>query len=166
MTCRYSETEWSDVLYDSVRATPGGVADAADYLTRRRGKTIATETLRRKLRHTDGESISIEMAELLTEWMEEKAQATRLDWLHCLNARFGMAAAPVAPTDAQRDLQASFIAKTASFGGLATEIATALADNRITPAEADSIIARAQENQRASQEIIEITRRAVGKVGK
>ncbi len=166
MTCRYSETEWSDVLYDSVRATPGGVADAADYLTRRRGKTIATETLRRKLRHTDGESISIEMAELLTEWMEEKAQATRLDWLHCLNARFGMAAAPIEATQLERDLQDTFIAKTAVFGGMAQQIAHALADGKITRREADKIISHAQENQRASQEIIEATRRAAGKAGK
>ncbi len=158
MTCRYSETEWSDVLYDSVRATPGGVADAADYLTRRRGKTIATETLRRKLRHTDGESISLEMAELLTEWMEEKAQASRLDWLHCLNARFGLAASQVVAAEPERDLQAMFNVKTASFGALAVEIAAALADGKISRREAEGITKYVQDNQRAGQAIIEVLR--------
>lgn len=158
MTCRYSETEWSDVLYDSVRTTPGGIADAADYLTRRRGRSIATETLRRKLRHTDGESISVEMAELLTEWMEEKAQATRLDWLHCLNARFGMASAPIQSIEMEQDLQSTFNTKAASFGVLTTEIIAALADGRISIKEAESITKFAHDNQRASQAIIEVLR--------
>lgn len=166
MTCRYSETEWSDVLYDSVRATPGGVADAADYLTRRRGKSIATETLRRKLRHTDGESISIEMAELLTEWMEEKAQATRLDWLHCLNARFGLSTTSVPVDEAVHDLQASFVQKTFSFGNLTGAISTALADGRVSQVEAEKIIVAAQSNQRASQDIIEAAKAAVSKAGR
>lgn len=30
MTCRYDSTEWLDVLYTSVRNTPGGVADATN----------------------------------------------------------------------------------------------------------------------------------------
>ncbi len=166
MTCRYSDTDWRDVLYTSVCKTSGGVSDAADYLTRRRGKSISAESLRKRLRHVDGESISLEMAELLTEWMEEKAQATRLDWLHCLNARFGLTAAPVGTTELEQDLQNTFIAKTAIFGGLAQEIAQALADGKITKHEADKIISSAQANQRASQEIIEATRRAVGKAGK
>ncbi len=158
MTCRYSETEWSDVLYTSVCKTQGGIADAANFLTRRRGKSISTETLRKRLRHVDGESISLEMVELLTEWMEEKAQASRLDWLHSLNARFGMVASSITAAEFDQDLQASFNAKAASFGALTTEIIAALADGRISFKEAESITKFAQENQRASQAIIDVLR--------
>lgn len=49
MTCRYSETEWLDVLYTSVRKTPGGVAAAAAFLTQRRGRNITVESLRLRL---------------------------------------------------------------------------------------------------------------------
>ena len=33
MTCRYSDTTWTDVLYTSVLKTPGKVEDAARFLT-------------------------------------------------------------------------------------------------------------------------------------
>lgn len=158
MTCHYSGTAWADVLYTSVRNTPGGVNDAARFLAERRGKTIHPETLRAKLRHIDGESISLEMVELLTEWMEEKAQAHRLDWLHSLNAQFGLSASAIDTAVLEQDLQSTFNAKAASFGGLTTEIIAALADSRITPLEAETITKKAQDNQRASQAIIEVLR--------
>jgi hypothetical protein len=158
MTCHYSGTAWADVLYTSVRNTPGGVNDAARFLTERRNKTIHPETLRAKLRHIDGESISLEMVELLTEWMEEKAQGHRLDWLHSLNAQFGMTASVIGAAEREQDLQSTFNAKAASFGGLTTEIIAALADGRISFKEAESITKFAQDNQRASQAIIEVLR--------
>lgn len=164
MTCHYSGTAWSDVLYTSVRNTPGGVNDSARFLTERRGKTIHPETLRAKLRHIDGESISLEMVELLTEWMEEKAQAHRLDWLHSLNAQFGLATTSVQADDGMRDLKASFVQKTFSFGVLAGSISEALSDGKVSPAEAEKITIAAQENQRASQDIIESVRASVRKV--
>ncbi|MEN5069484.1 hypothetical protein [Stenotrophomonas sp. TWI1183] len=73
MTCRTSALNWIDVLYNSVSRTPGGLADAAAFLADRCGKTMHPETLRAKLRVLEGESVSIEIAELLTEWMREKA---------------------------------------------------------------------------------------------
>lgn len=73
MTCRYDSTEWLDVLYTSVRNTPGGVADAANHLTIRRGKNITPESLRLRLRGVGDSRLSMEMFELLIEWMQEKA---------------------------------------------------------------------------------------------
>ncbi|AWH49944.1 hypothetical protein C1925_12705 [Stenotrophomonas sp. SAU14A_NAIMI4_5] len=77
---------WLDVLYNSVRKTPGGVADAAAYLPDRRGKSMHPETLRAKLRGLEGESLTIEHAELLTEWMQEKAGGGEyaLEWMQAL----------------------------------------------------------------------------------
>ncbi len=75
MTCRYSRTEWLDVLYTSVRDAPGGVADAANYLSDRRGKSITPESLRLRLRGVGDSRLSMEMFELLVEWMQEKAEA-------------------------------------------------------------------------------------------
>lgn len=86
MTCRTSSLNWLDVLYNSVRKTPGGVADAAAYLADRRGKSMHPETLRAKLRGLEGESLTIEHAELLTEWMQEKAGGCEyaLEWMQAL----------------------------------------------------------------------------------
>ena len=86
MTCRTSSLNWLDVLYNSVRKTPGGVADAAAYLADRRGKSMHPETLRAKLRGLEGESLTIEHAELLTEWMQEKAGGGEyaLEWMQAL----------------------------------------------------------------------------------
>lgn len=163
MTCRYSGTSWFDVLYTSVRNTPGGINDAARFLTDRRGKTIHPETLRAKLRHINGESISLEMVELLTEWMEEKAQPHRLDWLQSLNARFGLIASVAPAEGSAQDLQGSFVNKAVTFGELATTISTSLADGTITSCEAEKIISAAQNSQRSSQEIIEAAKRALVK---
>ncbi|MFM0660117.1 hypothetical protein [Paraburkholderia sediminicola] len=94
MTCRYSGTEWLDVLYTSVRNTPGGVADAANFLTLRRGRGIAPESLRLRLRGEGENRLSMEMFELLIEWMQEKKEGApfALDPLHALNERFGLIA--------------------------------------------------------------------------
>ncbi|MFM0646886.1 hypothetical protein PQR14_21390, partial [Paraburkholderia bryophila] len=79
MTCRYSGIDWLDVLYTSIRRTPGGVADAAAFLANRRGKNITTESLRLRLRGEGENRLSMEMFELLIEWMEEKRQPHYLD---------------------------------------------------------------------------------------
>lgn len=161
MTCHYSGTLWSDVLYTSVRNTPGGVNDAARFLTDRRGKTIHSETLRAKLRHIDGESLSLEMVELLTEWMEEKAQETRLDWLKSLNAQYGLATTNVVILPRLLDLNESLILATFSFGALAGAIAEALSDSKISKDKAEKIIVVARDNQRACQDVIEAAKAAV-----
>lgn len=92
MTCKYSNTDWLDVLYNSVRKTPGGVVDAALFLTERRGRGIHPESLRAKLRAVNGDEISISMAEMLSEWMEEKAGGAEYawDWLLVMNAQRGI----------------------------------------------------------------------------
>ncbi|NYT36646.1 hypothetical protein ERD78_07170 [Allopusillimonas soli] len=70
MTCLYTNTDWRDVLYNCVRRTKGGVNAAAIFLSQRRGIAIHPESLRRKLRGLIGESMDVEMARLLAEWME------------------------------------------------------------------------------------------------
>lgn len=41
--------------------------------SRRRGKSMHPETRRAKLRGLEGESVTMDIAELPTEWMQEKA---------------------------------------------------------------------------------------------
>lgn len=92
MTCRYSSADWRDVLYTCVCKTDGGVADAARFLSERRGISIHKEALRKKLRGLPGESLDVDHAVLLTEWMQTKADgvAHAHDWLLTLNAQEGM----------------------------------------------------------------------------
>lgn len=146
MTCRYSGADWRDVLYNSVRSTPGGIADAAQFLTSRRGKSIHAESLRTRLRHVDGESISLEMVELLTEWMQEKTQPNALEWLDALNAQFGRAVSDQAIEDSDvSSIQRRALAITHQVGELAGNVADASADLVITSREADSIAATCRE---------------------
>lgn len=170
MTCYYSNADWRDVLYTSVCNTDGGVVEAARYLTERRGKAIHPETLRTRLRHRDGQAISLEMAEMLTEWMESKAdgQSHALDWLHALNGRFGFSAtrheaAPDADACLLQTIQSALIGKAIEHGSLASEIAQAVADGRISEREADAIEALGRQNQRKTEEIIQAARMAAGK---
>lgn len=162
MTCRYSLTEWTDVLYVSVRKTPGGVADAAAFLTHRRGRSIHTESLRAKLRGLEGESISVEMAELLTEWMEEKAQPHAYDWLHALNSRFNLVSTARVEAGESSCIQSTLIDKTVAFGAMAKEVADALGDGVITALEAGRIEEIARENQRFTETLIQIARNIAG----
>lgn len=170
MTCYYSDADWRDVLYTTVCNTDGGVADAARYLTERRGRSIHPETLRTRLRHRDGQAISLEMAEMLAEWMESKAdgQAHALDWLHALNGRFGLSAAR---HEAQVDtgacllqaLQSALNGKAVDYGTLAGIVVQALADQHISPQEADAIEAIGRENQRRTEKIIRAARKAASR---
>lgn len=99
MTCRYSNVDWRDALYNAVRNAPGGVIAAAAWLSDRRGKQIAGESLRKKLRALEGESLSMEMAELLTEWLQESGAAddAATGWIQALAVRFEMAVDFVPP---------------------------------------------------------------------
>lgn len=167
MTCYYSDADWRDVLYTSVCNTDGGVADAARYLTERRGRAIHTETLRTRLRHRDGQAISIEMAEMLTEWMESKAngQSHALNWLHALNGRFGLSASrhevqAEAGACLLQALQTALNGKAVDYGTLAGIVVQALADEHISPQEADAIEAIGRENQRRTEKIIQAARKA------
>lgn len=148
MTCRYSGADWRDVLYNSVRSTEGGVADAAQFLTNRRGKSIHPESLRIRLRHVNGESISLEMVELLTEWMQEKARPDALDWLDALNAQYGRQVASQQGGAGGMCIQARTLTLTRQVGEVAGAVAEAKADKIVTPSEADEIAAACRELMR------------------
>ena len=160
MTCRYSGTDWLDVLYTSVRNTPGGVADAAAFLTNRRGKSIGTESLRLRLRGEGENRLSMEMFELLIEWMEEKRQAHFVDAIHALNERFGLRATAADEVDALGSVDRvalDALELTRQTGVVAGEVREAISDGKITAHEADAIVVAA----RAQQGIID---RIVGSV--
>lgn len=99
MTCRTSPLSWLDTLYNAVRETPGGAQAAAAYLAQRRGKSMRPETLRAKLRSLESESVTIEIAELLTEWMQEQVGGAdrALGWMQALAGQFGIAVDVVPP---------------------------------------------------------------------
>lgn len=148
MTCRYSNTDWLDVLYNSVRSTPGGVVDAARYLTERRGRSIHPESLRAKLRAVNGDEISLSMADLLTEWMEEKAGGAEYarDWIQAHAVQNGLAVdiIPPAPVGGWEDelkaIQTKAMQIGALSGGVLGVTADSLSDNNLTPEERDRIV--------------------------
>ncbi|WGS51751.1 hypothetical protein LFL96_04845 [Paraburkholderia sp. D15] len=162
MTCRYSETEWLDVLYASVRNTPGGVADAANFLTLRRGKNIATESLRLRLRGEGDNRLSMEMFELLIEWMEEKRQPHYLDPIHALSERFGLIAerqgdALSDEVDSSHDVNAlarATLDLQVHVGEVAGEVVRAVADRRIDLHEVEQLTVVSRKGQRLFQRLI------------
>ena len=168
MTCRYSGTEWLDVLYTSVRNTPGGVADAASFLANRRGKSIGAESLRLRLRGEGDNRLSMEMFELLVEWMEEKRQGHSLDALHALNERFGLRATSAADADTSGTVEAVVLAAkdvAEQSGDVTSEVISAIADGKITVQEADDIARVVRTNQRLLDRLIRTAFR-VSKVGR
>lgn len=162
MTCRYSGSDWLDVLYTSVRNTPGGVADAASFLTNRRGRSIGTESLRLRLRGEGENRLSMEMLELLVEWMEEKRQAHYLDAIYALNERFGLRATPADDNDQAESIESvtrRTLDITSQTGVIAQEVSVALADGRITESEADNIVAASRVSQRMLDRLVRAVRR-------
>lgn len=161
MTCRYSGTEWLDVLYTSVRNTPGGVADAAAFLTNRRGRSIGTESLRLRLRGEGENRLSMEMFELLLEWMEERRQPHALDALFALNERFGLSAAHQDQADAG-DTANAIALQTLDLarhtGIVAEQVQDALSDGVVTANEADDIVAAAQGSKRMLDRLVQTVR--------
>ncbi|MPS30521.1 MAG: hypothetical protein E2576_14415 [Alcaligenaceae bacterium] len=164
MTCRSSEINWLDVLYTAVRQAPGGVESAARFLSERRGRSIHRETLRAKLRGADGESISVEMAELLTEWMEDMRCPDAHDWVHAFCGRWGLVATRLdacAPEQVGLPaLMAAHMETSKRTGAMAQEILAAAEDGVLDEREAEAIEAQAREGQRALEELIVISRRA------
>ncbi|UYB51182.1 hypothetical protein OCJ37_14430 [Xanthomonas sp. AM6] len=133
MTRRLSNLYWLDVLYNSVRRAPGGLAAAAHFLTQRRGKAIHMESLRAKLTAQKGEAISVEMAELLTEWMRQHANGEEeaLQWLQVFGGQFGLfqELAPESdPNTWASDLEA-IQAKALSIAGHAGRVCAVTADS-------------------------------------
>lgn len=145
MTCRYSSADWRDVFYNVVRSANGGVVAAAKFLSERRGKSIHSEDLRRRLRGADGESLTMEMGELLTEWLIDQRDPNARQWLQAFNARFSMAAAYLPPPpeggwkDEAQAIREKLLQLTAQNGALASIGMRATADNRIDDRECDEM---------------------------
>ncbi len=169
MTCRYSQTDWRDVLYTSVRNAPGGVNAAAVFLSDRRGRSIHPESLRAKLRGVEGDSIAMDMAEMLTEWMQDMARPDAFDWLHAFNNRFGMAAERVdaAPEGGWADEELAVrdkLLKLAAQGGVLTAVGIeATADGVICDKDADAIESHAMEEIKLLFRLARNARRAATK---
>ncbi|MFP3613776.1 phage regulatory CII family protein [Paraburkholderia sp. SIMBA_050] len=163
VTCRYSDTTWTDVLYTSVLKTPGKVEDAARFLTDRRGIRITGESLRLKLREVEGARISGEMFELLVEWMLEKNQPHALDAVHAFNARFGLVAALNQRPDPEEGITALVTAALGvsdKTGRLAEEVRRAASDGVIDPREVEAIERIGRDGQRQIEQTITTARAA------
>lgn len=173
MTCRTSALNWLDVLYNSVRKTPGGVVDAAAFLADRRGKSMHPETLRAKLRGLEGESVTMEIAELLTEWMQEKAGGNdyALDWMQALAGQFGMAVATVPPppeggwSDEIGAIQTKLLEITTRVGRLSGTAVDAMADRQIDSDEARLMVEEANSLITMAHRLIRNVSRAAAKGG-
>ncbi|WP_322105866.1 phage regulatory CII family protein [Paraburkholderia sp. J41] len=162
MTCRYSEAEWLDVLYTSVRNTQGGVADAAAFLTNRRGRNIGTESLRLRLRGQGENRLSMEMFELLTEWMEEKRVPHYRDALIALNERFGLNATPAdatSPGNTTNEIALQTLDLARHTGIVAEQVQAALEDGVVTNQEAADIEAAARGSKRMLDRLMATVRR-------
>lgn len=162
MTRRYSKSEWLDVLYTSVRNADGGVAAAATHLTDRRGRTIATEALRLRLTGQGENRLSMEMFELLLEWMQGQNRPDALDALHALNERFGLSSMPV-EVDGDADSPQAVTQRTLELacrtGEVAEEVRAALEDGVITPREADDIGDAARRSRRILDQLVRTVQR-------
>ena len=155
MTCRYEKTDWRDVLYTSVRNAPGGISDAAQFLTNRRSRSMHAETLRAKLRGVEGESISVEIADLLTEWMAEKNLPDAAAWIQAFASAHSLVAIPteVPAVEAANMCEVtSLLEKTLDIdvqgGRLSNLLLKALKDRFIAATEADQIAAQIDEEMR------------------
>lgn len=148
MTCRYSSADWRNVLYNCARKTDGGLNDAALFLTQHRGVSIHPEALRKKLRGLPGESIDVDLAILLTEWMQTKANgvAHAHDWLLTLNAQEGLVVDAVPEVSDSgltceiAALKEKCLTLVTKFGSITGKTAEAAADGRITEDEAGPLL--------------------------
>lgn len=146
MTNRYTQIDPHDALYISVTKTPGGVEELAGFLTNRRGVSIHPETLRQKMRRVKGQSMSLDLFELATEWMQEKegGAAHARDWLLALALRHGVAAnvLPPAPVHAnEADAARKKVMEMSQLNGELSAVAIeALADGDISAEDASAIV--------------------------
>jgi hypothetical protein len=153
MTCRYEKTDWRDVLYTSVRNTTGGVADAANFLKHRRGRSMHPETLRAKLRGLEDESLHIDICYLLTEWMEERGQPDASAWIQAFASEFGLVCfkSEVEASSGRASLASILeggLDVSASTGVLSGLLSAALKDRCITTIESDRIAAEIDNEMR------------------
>ncbi len=154
MTYMRTDLHWRDALYNAVTQVPGGIRAAAAFLTERRGRSISGESLRKKLRGLEGESVSVEIAEMLTEWMEEQvtSKALATTWIQSLGAQFGLAMDFVPDGDSVSAdeiavLQTALLHISHNAGALSGLGIEAIADGEISRSEADALI-RATRNAR------------------
>jgi hypothetical protein len=138
VTRRYSQTNHHDVLYTKAREYPGGV----EALAQRMGKKSA-DILYNKLRPTckTHHVTDEEFPEMLELFQGAKVD----DWaapLHALNWRLGHIAIEVPRVDDEttdEQLTAMMCRVMKEVGDVAAEVAQAVKDNRITPAEFDAL---------------------------
>ncbi|MCW2065088.1 UNVERIFIED_ORG: hypothetical protein M2420_000407 [Stenotrophomonas maltophilia] len=147
MTCRRSDIHWRDALYNAVSQVPGSVQAAAAYLAQRRGRSITGETLRKKLRGIDGESVSVEIALMLTEFLQEHVGSAGVatDWIASLGAEFDLMIdfVPPPPAGGWADELVAFRDKLLELHKLTGQLAgaglEAMTDRKISLPEADLI---------------------------
>ncbi len=147
MTCQRSDLYWRDALYNAVSLAPGNVQAAATYLSDRRGKSITGESLRKKLRGLAGESLSMEMAELLTEYLQQFVTTAEhaTDWIASLGGQFNLMVdfvppAPEGGWPSEMDaLQTKLLQLHAMTGRLSGTTLEAVADGALSIAEADQM---------------------------
>lgn len=147
MTSRLNSHHWLDVLYNDVRNAPGGVKDAATFLTERRGKRIHYESLRAKLSGQEGESITFEMADLLTEWLAQKAGGAEVAhrWAQTYAmVEHGLTCLDVPPPtegwpDELKAIHEKVLKVGATVGGLNASTLEAMVDGQIDAAERSAL---------------------------
>ncbi|KDD10130.1 phage regulatory CII family protein [Bordetella bronchiseptica] len=164
MTCRYSQIDPHDALYNSVRRAPGGVDDLAQFLAARRGVTISPQTLRQKMRREKRQAMSLELFELTTEWMLEKAGGDEYarDWIIALAIRHGVAASVLPPPlqhdDEARAARDKVMEMSALNGQLSAVAVEALSDGEISEQDASAIVAECdkiiQKAQRLKRNVV------------
>lgn len=103
------------------------------------------ETLRAELRGLEGEPVSIEIAEMLTEWMQEKTGGSEyaLEWMQALASRFGMVSNVLVQAYAKstRNLvlgNAYYVSSTTPYHGSVAHAELAVFDHALTQAELDA----------------------------
>ena len=169
MTCRYSSADWRDILYNAVRKAPGGVAAAAAFLSQRRGVGIHPEDLRKRLRGADGDTLSTEMLELLTEWLQDLNRPDALAWLQAFNARYDMVAAHVPPCpdvpieQLVEALRTQLLNVAARSGTVAARGLHATSDGQVDDAEGQALEADCMEAITVLFQLQRRVRRAVGR---
>lgn len=168
MTHRYTQIDPHDALYISVQKTPGGVEELAAFLTNRRGVSMHAETLRQKLRRVKGQSMSLDLFELATEWMLEKqgGEAYARDWLLALNVRHGVSAniLPPAPQHSNEvDAARQKVMEMSHLNGQLSAVAIeALSDGDISEADASAIVIECRKIREKAQRLERNVVRAVG----
>lgn len=112
------------------------------------------ETLRAKLRGVEGESVSVEIADMLTEWMQEKNQPHATAWIEALASDHALVAIPVEAgigNQAQNHL-VHLLEKSldidAQGGRLSSMLLDSLRDRAIAKGEADQIAAQIDQEMR------------------